>query len=269
MTTSTPTNEGNAIAGTMIAQAKGDVHAARRVAGEAHACLTKIAVALDPTFKPSDDAARIVELETQLRDVMHDAGDDAINAVIVERDAARQVVVELTSARADLDDRCDVLRRDLDTVRIERNNLSRSITALGERVLDTERQRDNFRDELTRVKAELAQVRAVNFDAPRVTHFGVEHHGIVPEAAPAQVVEVVAPVVVEPMTDAETLAVARGFTPPRMIDEANAEIAARRVVRNDAAAVDSQRPATVSEAAWASMSPMMQKFAAARAAVVK
>ena len=235
MTTSTPTNEGVAIAATVIAQAKGDVPSARRVLGDAH----RWTCTIDPSFKPDDKDKRIADLEAQVHD-LHAEPDADANAKVAdatklvatatrelgivegERNDAKAKVAALTEVNANLARSVDDLTRRVVKIESERDSAIAAVETEGELVGELQR-------ELAAVKAELAQVRAVNFDAPRKAD----------APATVQIVEPVAPVVVEPAAPAPA------------------------PVSNDPV-----RPSNVSEGAWASMSPMMRSFAAKRAATV-
>ena len=153
MTTSTPTNEGVAIAATVIAQAKGDVPSARRVLGDAH----RWTCTIDPSFKPDDKDKRISELETQVQASGEDREWDAMRA---DRDDFQAKVAKLTIENANLLRSVDDLTRRVVKIEVERDQAVAAFETEGELVGELQR-------ELAQVKAELAQVRAVNFDAPR------------------------------------------------------------------------------------------------------
>ena len=250
MTTSTPTNEGVAIAATVIAQAKGDVPSARRVLGDAH----RWTCTIDPSFKPDDKDKRIAELEAQVQAAGEDREWDAMRA---DRDLheaqGKRIAEELSIVEGERND----AKVKVAALTIENANLTRIASELTGRVFAIQVDRDQanesndaLRDELAAIKLELANVRALNFDAPRKADA---------ERA-AQIVEPVAPVVVEPAKPAP-----RTFDPGAVYDRIEA---ATEAAKPAPVSSDPVRPANVSEGAWASMSPMMRSFAAKRAATV-
>ena len=249
MTTSTPTNEGVAIAATVIAQAKGDVPSARRVLGDAH----RWTCTIDPSFKPDDKDKRIADLEAQVHD-LHAEPDADANAKVAD---ATKLVATATRELGIVEGERNDAKAKVAALTIENANLTRIASELTGRVFAIQVDRDQanesndaLRDELAAIKLELANVRALNFDAPRKADA---------ERA-AQIVEPVAPVVVEPAKPAP-----RTFDPGAVYDRIEA---ATEAAKPAPVSSDPVRPANVSEGAWASMSPMMRSFAAKRAATV-
>ena len=246
MTTSTPTNEGVAIAATVIAQAKGDVPSARRVLGDAH----RWTCTIDPSFKADDKDARIAELETQVQASGEDREWDAMRA---DRDDFQAKVAKLTIENANLLRSVDDLTRRVVKIEVERDQAVAAVETEGELVGD-------LRRELAAVKLELAQVRALNFDAPRKADAEAERQAAYDAAAAGDGVHFD----VEP-TEAEKAA-SYATNPPADLHAAAPTPV--QVAKPAQVSSDPVRPSNVSEGAWASMSPMMRSFAAKRAATV-
>lgn len=244
MTTSTPTNEGVAIAATVIAQAKGDVPSARRVLGDAH----RWTCTIDPSFKLDDKDKRIADLEAQVQASGEDREWDAMRA---DRDDFQAKVAALTNENANL-------------TRIASELTGRVFAIQGDRDQANE-SNDALRDELAAVKLELANVRALNFDAPRKAD---------PERD-AQIVEPVVPgcLLCGNATQGDRFHCATCIA--KLAATQSAPVAVEpaapvpvQVTKPTPASSDPVRPSNVSEGAWASMSPMMRSFAAKRAAAV-
>jgi len=280
---SNPTNEGISIAASIISQAKGDIGTARRVACDAHLWLCSV----DPSYKASDDKKRIADLEAQVV-ALSKAQDEFAPVATIDNSAelaslktqhqALQVdAITLMQERDGAILTANLAANEIERLTADRDNAIAKYDALLAHSGDAKQ----LRDELFAARAELQQLRAL---APDKVALMAEVAGPLPLPAVTFVEPVASfsdvvsgkhgPAVssdtkfVDDRTADEIAAPAALVTP---LDKRNARVAAIAATMEPAKPIngytnnaDPVRPSHISEGAWASMSPMMRKFAAAK-----